>query len=82
MATYLTPDKIRTEYGLTIKEKILPDGNKNKPNRKLTSGSPKYITIHNTDRIVVSSETTFKFYHQYQASLDLKKLMILFLWNY
>ena len=58
MATYLTPDKIRTEYGLTIKEKILPDGNKNKPNRKLTSGSPKYITIHNTDRIVVSSETT------------------------
>lgn len=58
MAIYLTPDKIRTEHGLTIKEKILPDGNKNKPNRKLTSGSPKYITIHNTDRIVVSSETT------------------------
>lgn len=58
MAFYLTPDKIRTEHGLQIKEKILPDGNKNKPNRNLVSGTPRYITIHNTDRIIVSSETT------------------------
>lgn len=55
---YLVPNKTRTEYGLVIKEKIIPDGNKNKPNRKLTSGTPKYITIHNTARITVNPATT------------------------
>lgn len=48
---FLTPDKIRTEYGLEIKEKILPA--KLKPNRKLSNGTgkPEYVTIHNTDDI-------------------------------
>lgn len=48
---FLTPDNIRTEYGLTIKEKILPAGLK--ANRKLSNGTGKveYITIHNTDDI-------------------------------
>ncbi len=48
---FLTPDKVRTEHGLTIKEKILPS--KLKPNRKLSDGTGKveYITIHNTEDI-------------------------------
>lgn len=48
---FLTADKIRTEYGLTIKEKILPSSLK--PNRKLSNGTGKveYITIHNTEDI-------------------------------
>lgn len=47
---FLTPDKIRNEYGLEIKEKIIPNGNKLKPNRKLSNGTGKvqWITIHNT----------------------------------
>lgn len=48
MSKFLTPDKIRNEYGLEIKEKLIPDGSKHKPNRKLTSGRVEYITIHNT----------------------------------
>lgn len=48
---FLTPDKIRTEYGLEIKEKIIPDGSSHKPNRRLTSIVPKFVTIHNTDDI-------------------------------
>lgn len=47
---FLTPDKIRNEYGLEIKEKIIPDGNKLKPNRKL-SGKVEWITVHNTEDI-------------------------------
>ena len=58
MAIFLTPDKIRNAYGIEIKEKILPDGSKNKPNRKLTSGVPQWVTIHNTDRIVTAAGTT------------------------
>lgn len=48
---FLTPDNIRTEYGLTIKEKILPT--KLKPNRKLSNGTGKveHVTIHNTEDI-------------------------------
>lgn len=48
---FLTPDNVRTEYGLTIKEKILPAGLK--ANRKLSNGTGKveYITIHNTEDI-------------------------------
>lgn len=60
----LTPDKIRTEHGLVIKEKIIPwgavwtkdwgdykKGDKYKADRKLSNGTGKvkYITIHNTD---------------------------------
>ena len=50
---FLTPDKIRNEYGLEIKEKIIPDGNKLKPNRKLSNGTGKaeWVTIHNTPDI-------------------------------
>ncbi len=50
---FLTPDKIRNEYGLEIKEKIIPNGNKLKPNRKLSNGTGKveWVTIHNTDDI-------------------------------
>lgn len=58
MAIFLTPDKIRNAYGIEIKEKIIPDGSKNKPNRKLTSGVPQWVTIHNTDRIVTAAGTT------------------------
>ena len=50
---FLTPDKIRNEYGLEIKEKIIPDGNALKPNRKLSNGTGKveWVTVHNTDDI-------------------------------
>ena len=48
MSNFLTPDKIRNEYGLEIKEKLIPDGSKLKPNRKLTRGKVEYVTIHNT----------------------------------
>ena len=58
MAIFLTPDKVRTEFGLEIKEKIIPDGSRNKPNRRLTSGGPEWVTVHNTDRIVTAVGTT------------------------
>ena len=60
---FLTPDKIRTEHGLVIKEKIIPwgavwtknygsykKGDKFKADRKLSNGTGKvkYVTIHNT----------------------------------
>ncbi len=45
---FLKPDNTRTEYGLEIKEKIIPDGSKYKPNRKLRNGKVEWITIHNT----------------------------------
>ena len=45
MGNFLMPDRIRHEYGLEIKEKLIPDGSKLKPNRKLTSGKAEYITI-------------------------------------
>lgn len=63
---FLTPDKIRTEHGLVIKEKIIPwgarwpksyksydKGDLFKADRKLSGGSGKvqYVTIHNTDDI-------------------------------
>lgn len=63
---FLTPDKIRTEHGLIIKEKIIPWGTKwkkkwgsydvgdlYKADRKLSNGTGKveYITIHNTNDI-------------------------------
>lgn len=48
MGKFLTPDKIRQEYGLEIKEKLIPDGSRLKPNRKLMGGKVEYITIHNT----------------------------------
>lgn len=48
MHNFLAPDRIRHEYGLEIKEKLIPDGSRLKPNRKLTSGRVEYITIHNT----------------------------------
>ena len=45
---FLTPDKVYTEHGLVIKEKIIPNGSKFKPNRALTSVTPQWITVHNT----------------------------------
>ena len=63
---FLQPDKTRTEYGLVIKEKIIPFGTKwtrnwgdykigdlYKADRKLSNGTGKvqYITVHNTNDI-------------------------------
>lgn len=63
---FLKPDKTRTEYGLVIKEKIIPFGTKwtrdwngwkvgdlYKADRKLSDGTGKvqYVTIHNTNDI-------------------------------
>lgn len=47
MSVFLKPDFVRNERGIEIKEKMLPAG-KLKPNRKLTSGRPQWVTIHNT----------------------------------
>ena len=49
--TFLTPDKTRTEHGITVCEKLIPDGSRLKPNRPLRNGKPEYITIHNTPDI-------------------------------
>jgi len=69
----LTPDAVRVEQGLTINEKIIPDSavwNKNygafkkgqqyKANLFLSgvTGKVKGVTIHNTDRVSISSKTT------------------------
>lgn len=69
----LTPDAVRVEQGLTINEKIIPDSavwNKNygdfkkgqqyKANLFLSGGTGKVkgVTIHNTDRVSISSKTT------------------------
>lgn len=63
---FLTPDNIRTEHGIVIKEKIIPwgavwpkdsgkykKGDQYKADRLLSSGTGKvvYVTIHNTDDI-------------------------------
>ena len=70
---YLKPDKIRTEHGLMIKEKIIPWGarwSKNsgsfrkgdlfKADQKLSGGTGKveWVTIHNTAAISVNPATT------------------------
>lgn len=52
---FLTPDNVRNEYGLIIKEKILPT--RLKPNRKLANGKVEHITIHNTDDILEAKGT-------------------------
>ncbi len=69
----LTPDAIRTEYGLTINEKLIPDtavwnkadagfakGQQYKANQLLSRGTGKAaaICIHNTGRINTASGTT------------------------
>jgi N-acetylmuramoyl-L-alanine amidase CwlA len=51
MPKFLQPDKVRTEYGLTIREKLIPDGSRFKPNRPLLHGKVEYVTIHNTNDI-------------------------------
>ena len=51
MAKFLTPDATRAEDGLVIKEKLIPDGSKLKPNRPLKNGKVEWITIHNTSDI-------------------------------
>jgi N-acetyl-anhydromuramyl-L-alanine amidase AmpD len=51
MSKFLTPDKIRNEYGLEIKEKLIPDGSKLKPNHAWLHGKVEYVTIHNTNDI-------------------------------
>lgn len=51
MAKFLTPDATRAEDGLVIKEKLIPDGSKLKPNRPLKNGKVEWITIHNTDDV-------------------------------
>ena len=69
---FLTPDKIRIEHGLEIKEKIIPwgavwpkdsgsfkKGDLYKADRKLSGGTGKveYVTIHNTDDILEAKGT-------------------------
>lgn len=51
MSKFLTPDKVRNEYGLEIKEKLIPDRSKLKPNHALLRGKVEYVTIHNTNDI-------------------------------
>ena len=46
MAEFLKPDRMRLERGILVEEKFLPPSLK--PGRKLTSGVPQYVTIHNT----------------------------------
>lgn len=48
---FLKPDKTRTENGILISEKIIPDGSRLKPNRPLKNGKVEWITIHNTPDI-------------------------------
>ena len=40
---FLTPDSTRTEYGLVIKTKLIPDGSKLKPNGPLSNDGGPYI---------------------------------------
>lgn len=69
---FLKPDKIRTEHGLVIKEKIIPwgakwtknyrqykKGDKYKADRLLSNGTGKvqYVTIHNTADIEEAAGT-------------------------
>lgn len=56
---FLVPDKIRDDHGLIIKEKLIPDGSRLKPNRKLSGGTGKvqWVTIHNTPDINEMSGT-------------------------
>ena len=54
---FLKPDATRTEHGLVIKEKIIKDGSKLKPNRPLKNGKVEWITIHNTDDIKEAAGT-------------------------
>lgn len=59
MAVYLTPDKIETWNGVTVKQYFLTKHNTNKialPTDKLIDTSA--ITIHNTEWIKVNSATT------------------------
>lgn len=70
---FLTPDKTRIFCGVTVKEKIIPDGavwqkdsgiykkgTKYKSERLLSGGTGevKYVTIHNTGRVSHSPQTT------------------------
>ena len=70
---FLTPDNTRIFCGVTVKEKIIPDGavwqkdsgsykkgTKYKAEKLLSGGTGevKYVTIHNTGRITHSSQTT------------------------
>ena len=52
---FLTPDRVISEYGLTVKEKLITakSGVKYYSNRKLNTpdGKPQYVTIHNTPDI-------------------------------
>ena len=46
MSEFLKADRVRLERGILIEEKLLPASLK--PDRKLTSVTPRYVTIHNT----------------------------------
>ena len=46
MSEFLKADRMRLERGILVEEKILPPSLK--PDRKLTSVTPRYVTIHNT----------------------------------
>lgn len=54
MSNYLKPDKIIREDGLTINQKITPDGYAKKPNKSM---AVKGITVHNTGMIVTKPDT-------------------------
>lgn len=47
----LKPDKTRTEFGIVISEKLIPDGSSLKPNRPLKNKKVEWVTIHNTPDI-------------------------------
>ena len=46
MSEFLKADRVRLERGILIEEKLLPAALK--PDRKLTSVTPQYVTVHNT----------------------------------
>lgn len=54
MSVYLKPDKIIREDGLTINQKLTPDGYAKKPNKPM---AVKGITVHNTGMIVTKPDT-------------------------
>lgn len=54
----LTPDNTMTANGLTVNEYLLTKHNPNKIDMPTTTMSPIGVTIHNTDWINVSSNTT------------------------
>lgn len=51
---YLKPDKVINEGGITINQKLTPDGYAKKPNKAMAIGG---VTVHNTGMISTNSAT-------------------------